>query len=73
MIQRYDGFMGMDDEGDYIRYADILASLRRVRERVATRERGWMMPPKSDRTEGRRAEDQEILAIIDEAIKEAGA
>jgi hypothetical protein len=74
MIQRYDQSIDtMDewDDGEYVLFEDHLASLRRVRERVATRERGWMMPPKSDRTEGRRAEDQEILAIIDEEIKGA--
>jgi hypothetical protein len=75
MIQRYDEsndeMIFNEKQGEWVRYSDLLASLRRVRERVATRERGWMMPPKSDRTEGRRAEDQEILAIIDEEIKGA--
>jgi hypothetical protein len=74
MIQRwdddYDDGMVKSSIGDFVLYTDLLASLFRVRAKVATRERSWTMPPKSDRTEGRRAEDTDILAIIDEAIKE---
>jgi hypothetical protein len=50
----------------YVKEADLLASLRRVREKVETREKFYHPLAKYYLSEENRA----ILAIIDEAIKE---
>jgi|WetSurMetagenome_2_1015567.scaffolds.fasta_scaffold596076_2 hypothetical protein len=61
-----------DKDGNIILYADLLASLRRAREKVETREdkRGTFL---SDEELAKEAEDEAVISIIDEEIKEAGA